>query len=372
MAKLELKKTAVTNLYLANNGRYYLKAKIQGKQIWKSFGKDVSFTTAKLRLPDMLKEFQAEAPAKDIPQASVEITFREVVEIYRRQVETNTRLKDTTKQFRMRSEITLQRTWPEVFDMQLRKIKAEHLEKFMTRFESGGSVYTLPRAKGAKLKGDSPTTINALIGFLRHIFKVGIKSGIMSSNPAAVLKRKPLKKKLLRLPSKEKFREMVATVRASPGWGRVAGDLMEGLAYSGMRVGESRLLLWEHIDYDRGMFTVPGEKTASSARIIPMLPAFQELTLRIKAHKNYKQDDRVFQANVCQESLKRACKHVGTQHMTHHDLRHLFATTCIEAGVDIPTVASWLGHKDGGALAMKTYGHIRPAHSTEAAKKVKF
>lgn len=260
MAKLELKKTSVTNLYLANNGRYYLKAKIQGKQVWKSFGKGVSFTTAKLRLPDMLKEFQAAAPAKDVPQASVEITFREAVEIYRQQVNSNPRLKASSKQFRMRSEITLQRTWPEIFDMQLRRIKSEHLENFMTKFESGASSYTLPRSLGAKLKGDSPTTINALIGFLRHVLKVGIKSGIMTSNPAAVLKRKPLKKKLLRLPSKEKFREMVATVRASPGWGRVAGDLMEGLAYSGMRVGESRKLLWEHMDYDREMFTVPGRR----------------------------------------------------------------------------------------------------------------
>jgi hypothetical protein len=30
----------------------------------------------------------------------------------------------------------------------------------------------------------------------------------------------------------------------------------------------------------------------------------------------------------------------------------LFATRCIESGVDIPTVSRWLGHKDGGALAM--------------------
>jgi hypothetical protein len=40
--------------------------------------------------------------------------------------------------------------------------------------------------------------------------------------------------------------------------------------------------------------------------------------------------------------------------------------------VDVPTVAKWLGHSDGGALAMKTYGHVRLHHSVEAAKKVKF
>jgi integrase len=58
--------------------------------------------------------------------------------------------------------------------------------------------------------------------------------------------------------------------------------------------------------------------------------------------------------------------------VTHHDFRHLFATTCIESGIDIPTVSRWLGHKDGGALAMKTYGHLRREHAMEQAKKVRF
>lgn len=40
--------------------------------------------------------------------------------------------------------------------------------------------------------------------------------------------------------------------------------------------------------------------------------------------------------------------------------------------VDVPTVSRWLGHKDGGALAMKVYGHLRNEHSRESAKKVSF
>src|SRR4029077_18298391 len=74
----------------------------------------------------------------------------------------------------------------------------------------------------------------------------------------------------------------------------------------------------------------------------------------------------------CEESLTAACEAVGAHRITHHDLRHLFATRCIESGVDIPTVSRWLGHKDGGALAMKTYGHLRDQHSTAMAQKVVF
>ena len=55
-----------------------------------------------------------------------------------------------------------------------------------------------------------------------------------------------------------------------------------------------------------------------------------------------------------------------------YDLRHLFATRCIENGVDIPAISRWLGHQDGGALCMKTYGHLRDEHSRNEAEKVMF
>jgi len=74
----------------------------------------------------------------------------------------------------------------------------------------------------------------------------------------------------------------------------------------------------------------------------------------------------------CQKAMDAAGKKVGAAHLTHHDLRHLFATRCIESGVDIPTVSRWLGHKDGGGLAMKVYGHLRNQHSASMAKLVKF
>ncbi|MDI1319392.1 MAG: tyrosine-type recombinase/integrase [bacterium] len=63
---------------------------------------------------------------------------------------------------------------------------------------------------------------------------------------------------------------------------------------------------------------------------------------------------------------------IGLKPINHNDLRHLFATRCIESGVDIPTVSRWLGYSDGGALAMKTYGHLRQEHSAAQAAKVLF
>lgn len=69
-------------------------------------------------------------------------------------------------------------------------------------------------------------------------------------------------------------------------------------------------------------------------------------------------------------SLNMACKLAGIPHLSHHDFRHLFATRCIQSGVDIPTVARWLGHRDGGALLGKTYFHLQDEHSRRMAGKV--
>lgn len=43
-----------------------------------------------------------------------------------------------------------------------------------------------------------------------------------------------------------------------------------------------------------------------------------------------------------------------------HMMRHLFASTLIAAGVDVRTVAEFLGHSDGGALVLRTYSHLMP------------
>jgi len=98
----------------------------------------------------------------------------------------------------------------------------------------------------------------------------------------------------------------------------------------------------------------------------------ERLLLRLKKELGELAKGQIVQVGKCNEALARACKDIGIAKLTHHDLRHLFATRCIESGVDIPTVSRWLGHKDGGALALKTYGHLRNEHSQAMAQRVKF
>ena len=104
-----------------------------------------------------------------------------------------------------------------------------------------------------------------------------------------------------------------------------------------------------------------------------MIPDMRRLLERLRQERpEESQTAKVMRVSECQKAMNRAAKKLGIPRLTHHDLRHLFATRCIESGVDIPTVSRWLGHKDGGALAMRVYGHLRDYHSANMAQKVMF
>ena len=69
---------------------------------------------------------------------------------------------------------------------------------------------------------------------------------------------------------------------------------------------------------------------------------------KLKAEQNPEPSAALIPISSARKCLETACRKLGFPQYTHHDFRHFFATTCIESGVDIPTVSRWLGHSDGG------------------------
>lgn len=95
-----------------------------------------------------------------------------------------------------------------------------------------------------------------------------------------------------------------------------------------------------------------------------MIPAARKLLERLRSENEPASlKEPVVRIKSAYAAMKRGAESIEMAPITHHDLRHLFATICIESGVDIPTVSRWLGHRDGGVLAMKVYGHLRNEHS---------
>jgi hypothetical protein len=208
-----------------------------------------------------------------------------------------------------------------------------------------------------------------------------VEVGARYDNPARTkeVKRARVRRKELKLPEPDQFWALVKEVRESgSGFSPHCADAIEFFSYAGPRLKEACRIYGRDCSFLKNEIVIRGDpKTGTKnweIRRVPMIPEMRKLLERLKAKRGEQEflENPVLKVRKFNRSLKRACKKLGLHHLTHHDLRHLFATRCIESGVDIPTVAKWLGHKDGGVLAMQTYGHLRDKHSAEMAQKVIF
>src|SRR5207245_11788445 len=77
-------------------------------------------------------------------------------------------------------------------------------------------------------------------------------------------------------------------------------------------------------------------------------------------------------AKTFRESLEFVRKRAGLPHFGFHDLRHHFISMCVMSGIDFMTIAAWVGHKDGGILIGKVYGHLANEHRKAMADRLNF
>jgi integrase len=123
---------------------------------------------------------------------------------------------------------------------------------------------------------------------------------------------------------------------------------------SGCRCNEALTLLWQDIDEEQQRIYIRGTKTYYSKRYIPLFPQLSELLAEIP-HNN----ERVFPytVRVIKLHFDRIRRANGFTFRIH-DLRHTFATRCLESGITINTVSKWLGHSSPTTTAT-IYQHIQ-------------
>ena len=143
------------------------------------------------------------------------------------------------------------------------------------------------------------------------------------------------------------------------------------LCFTGLRMGEARKLAWKDVMDDR--IIIRGTKTSSAFRFLPLFPQLREFLNSMREHRGVVKDsDNVLGRQRIDKALRRACQRVGVEYLRHHDLRHYFATKAVQSGIDMPTIAKWLGHSDGGVLAMKVYSNVMDEHAIHQSAKLNF
>ncbi len=369
-------RTNVTNL-LRNreSGTYYARVKVNGKQKWRTLNTTVS-TVAKLRLTDVAKELRAQGMAAEGESRTTGLKQMEVryfIGIYRERTKQDSKLRPSTKERRDSAIKAVITTWPELPARDIRRLTATDCRAWAAKALREGTGFIAPNVKTKRL-GMSASAFNKAVDALRAVLEIAREQGAVYKNPAAEVSKAPTKKKQLTLPNSEQFQAVTKAIAASGSkWSTDCADMVRLLAYSGVRLREGTALHWSHVDETKNQLTVPGTKSETSHRIVPLFPALAALLTEIRNRRGDELTTApILHVGGCLGALSSACAAVGIVTMNHHDLRHLFATRCIESGVEIPTVSRWLGHSDGGALAMKTYGHLRQEHSQAQAAKVAF
>jgi integrase len=325
------------NVVVASNGVYYLRAKVSGKCIYRSLETE-KLNIAKLKRNSILEELRNRVTGE-----RSDFKMEEVLEQLRNELCDRPNIAPKTKDYGAATIAILRRHLPLTLP---------------------GHKWTAPDAALAWSKiatAYSPSVANKALSALKRLAGILIENKARTDDPTLRLKRMPTRKKHLSMPSLAQIQQVIDHVRRQKKRLCVeSSQMIAVLAFSGMRVGESTRLGWLDVEESWIIVGRDGNTKSKRSRQVPLNGHLRQTLDAIRLESD---GDLVLRIHSPRRALRTACAAVGIPPMRVHDLRHFFATWCIESGVDIPTVAKWLGHQDGGALCMRTYGHVRDDHS---------
>jgi integrase len=264
-------------------------------------------------------------------------------------------------------------------DMRLDQLRKVHVNAFVVK-----------RLK----EGRSPRTCNLNIIILRNVIKRAIEDGYLPSNPIdgiRPLKVATPKRTLVTAAEIDKVvQAALGTRRDEKGEtvpttknGRQFADYIRFLQYTGAREVEALHVKWKDVDFDRALVTIgaDGDTKNHKSRTVDFNPQLAALLADMKGRK-VPDSEYLFpspqrgkvdkHARSFRESLHLARTEAKMPKFGFHDCRHHFASAAVMGGVDFMTVASWLGHQDGGVLVGKVYGHLTGDHKQAMAQKLSF
>ncbi len=229
----------------------------------------------------------------------------------------------------------------------------------------------------------SPATVNRATSFLRRLFNLAIRDGLLDKNPVSRVKALTENNTRIRYLSQEEEAQLRA-VTVPADWAAISFAMNTGL-----RQGEMLSLRREDLDLRLGMVTVRRSKHGEQ-RHVPLNQGARDALAIIlggqdsdwvfpapKASKKQQTDERPGRGkktvpedrprrgdSLYKGVLVRACRKAGVKNFRWHDLRHTFCSRLVMVGVDLRTVQELAGHKS--ILMTQRYAHLSPAHQRAA------
>jgi len=211
-----------------------------------------------------------------------------------------------------------------------------------------------------KLKNKSRTRVT-VYNILNEAFKYAIANKHIKENPCEFIKRPKHTRVTGNALTQEEEILFLQNIQ-----GHNAEPILLFLLYSVTRRNEALTLRWEDIDWKENKIHIHGTKTEKSDRVIPIFAKLKELLLTF----SIKDKGNVFEYNNPCSITRAFIRLSGLPNHKLHDLRHTFATRCIEKGIPMKYVQYWLGHSSYKTTA-DIYSHIsNDKLEQEFAKKI--
>lgn len=244
--------------------------------------------------------------------------------------------------------------------------------------------------------GLSPKTIKNIHGVLHKALKQAVLLGYIRVNPsdACVLPR--IEKAAIHPLDEEQSKAFLQAIQ-----GQRYEILFTVTLFTGMREGEVMGLMWECVDFNRGIILVnkqlQREKKVGGqyifaplkndkTRIITPAPFVMQL---LRHHQRSQTEQRLKMGSLWNESglvftnevgrhlaystilkdFKKAVASIGCPSVRFHDLRHSYAVAAIRSGDDIKTVQGNLGHATA-SFTLDVYGHVTDQMKAASAQRM--
>ena len=272
-----------------------------------------------------------------------------------------------------------QYTVPRIGNIKLKKLTTRHLQKLYKELLESGRIHVGKNQD----KGLSTTTVHSVHLMLHCALERAVKERLIPRNPCEdCIVPKPRKLDMKILPPEH----MKAYLEAAERRGLLPMFYLE--LVSGLRKGELVALRLDDLNIQQRTISVSKQyvrnpdgsleltrpKTENSVRLVSIPQAAVDLL--IQEHTLHPDSPYLFPSPLTGEMYhpdsvvnfhKKILRDAGLGHLRFHDLRHTFATTALQNGVDVKTVSSMLGHFDAG-FTLRTYTHATRQKQDEAAQ----
>lgn len=193
---------------------------------------------------------------------------------------------------------------------------------------------------------------------LKSSFDIAFKTRFIVENPAISLAKLTYKSKNGSALTQEEEKQFLSDIK-----GHNLENLFKFYILTGCRRSEAFKFNINDVDRTKGIVHIHGTKTQNSERIIPLFKKLDNFLKTLTPDEN-----GYYFASVHEDTVTQTFKKLCPNHKLH-DLRHTFATRCLEAGIMMKTVQIWLGHADFKTTA-NIYSHVNLDFQKEQALRL--